>query len=176
MPGFSAREMLSQLPLRMANGGDVLASSLLRLAHGGDVGNYLSLPNQQSAAYRRAEQTGADGVQTYYQGLREVAQTYGAESYNAMIEAGISTTDLINAGVGEDVLSEIFTLTEDSSFFTLPPTDLESAWLRDPTLLAEAAHRSARGEDGVASLQQQARDYVAHIKDCLLYTSDAADE
>ena len=168
MPGFSARKMLSQLPLRMA--------------HGGDVGNYLSSPayaealregKASSAAYKRAEQNGADGVQAYYQGLREVAQTYladtdaptGAEAYNVMIEAGISTTDLINAGVGEDVLSKIWTITEDPSFFTLPPTDLESAWLRDPVLMAEAAHRSAGGEDGVASLQQQARDYVAHVKE-----------
>ena len=68
MPGFSAREMLSQLPLRMANGGDVLASSLLRMAHGGPVGVPVEELLGRSAAYRRAEQntnysSSADAVQ-----------------------------------------------------------------------------------------------------------------
>ena len=73
MASISAREMLSQLPLRMADGGEAV---------------------ERSGAYRRAfEQNGEDGVQAYYASLREVAQTYladtdaptGAEAYNIMV-------------------------------------------------------------------------------------------
>ena len=122
MRGFSAREMLSQLPLQRANGGDV-SSSLLRLANGGDVAeeeNPVTSPVEHSVSYNRAfELNGESGVQAYYQGLRDAAQTYladtdavvGAEAYNLMIESGISTTDLINAGVGEGVLDKVFNLT-----------------------------------------------------------------
>jgi len=170
MRGFSAREMLSQLPLRMANGGDV-SSSLLRLANGGDVTDTLP-PGEHSVSYHRAfEQNGQAGVQDYYQGLRDAAEIYladadsaaGAEAYNLMIELGISTTDLINAGVGEAVLDRVFTLTENPTIDTFPLTNAESAFLRDPVLLGEAARLSATGVDGVAFLQQQARDYVAGI-------------
>ena len=153
MASISAREMLSQLPLRMADGGEAV---------------------ERSGAYRRAfEQNGEDGVQAYYASLREVAQTYladtdaptGAEAYNIMVESGISTTDLINAGVGQDVLTKIFTITEDPSTPTYGVTAAESAFIRNPVLAAEAARRSAEGLDGVADLQQQARDYVADIKE-----------
>ena len=152
MASISAREMLSQLPLRMADGGEAV---------------------ERSGAYRRAfEQNGEDGVQAYYASLREVAQTYladtdaptGAEAYNIMVESGISTTDLINAGVGQEVLTKIFTITEDPSTPTYGVTAAESAFIRNPVLAAEAARRSAEGLDGVADLQQQARDYVADIK------------
>ena len=148
MPNLSAREMLSQLPLRMATGGEA------------------------SEALRRAQQAGDQGVQDYYANLRNLAESYianadaptGADAYNLMVEAGISTTDLINAGVGQQALDKIFTLTEDPTVTTFKtPSSMESAFLRDPVLAAEAAARSARGEDGVASLQAQARDYVAGL-------------
>ena len=148
MPNLSAREMLSQLPLRMATGGEA------------------------SEALRRAQQAGDQGVQDYYANLRNLAESYianadaptGADAYNLMVEAGISTTDLINAGVGQQALDKIFTLTEDPTVTTFKtPSSMESAFLRDPVLAAEAAARSARGEDGVASLQAQARDYVSGL-------------
>ena len=148
MPNLSAREMLSQLPLRMATGGEA------------------------SEALRRAQQAGDQGVQDYYANLRNLATNYianadaptGADAYNIMVESGISTTDLINAGVGQQALDKIFTLTEDPTVTTFKtPSSMESAFLRDPVLAAEAAARSARGEDGVASLQAQARDYVAGL-------------
>ena len=148
MPNLSAREMLSQLPLRMATGGEA------------------------SEALRRAQQAGDQGVQDYYANLRNVAESYianadaptGADAYNIMVESGISTTDLINAGVGQQALDKIFTLTEDPTVTTFKtPSSMESAFLRNPVLAAEAAARSAKGEDGVASLQAQARDYVSGL-------------
>lgn len=148
MPNLSAREMLSQLPLRMATGGEA------------------------SEALRRAQQAGDQGVQDYYANLRNLAESYianadaptGADAYNLMVESGISTTDLINAGVGQQALDKIFTLTEDPTVTTFKtPSSMESAFLRDPVLAAEAAARAARGEDGVASLQAQARDYVSGL-------------
>jgi len=76
MRGFSAREMLSQLPLRMANGGDV-SSFLLQRANGGDV----TSPVEHSVSYNRAfELNGEAGVQAYYQGLRDAAQAYLADT------------------------------------------------------------------------------------------------
>jgi hypothetical protein len=148
MPNLSAREMLSQLPLRMATGGEA------------------------SEALRRAQQAGDQGVQDYYANLRNLATSYianadaptGADAYNIMVESGISTTDLINAGVGQQALDKIFTLTEDPTVTTFKtPSSMESAFLRNPVLAAEAAARSAKGEDGVASLQAQARDYVSGL-------------
>ena len=148
MPNLSAREMLSQLPLRMATGGEA------------------------SEALRRAQQAGDQGVQDYYANLRNLAESYianadaptGADAYNLMVEAGISTTDLINAGVGQQALDKIFTLTEDPTVTTFKtPSSMESAFLKNPVLAAEAAARSAKGEDGVASLQAQARDYVSGL-------------
>ena len=102
MPNLSAREMLSQLPLRMATGGEA------------------------SEALRRAQQAGDQGVQDYYANLRNLATNYianadaptGADAYNIMVESGISTTDLINAGVGQQALDKIFTLTEDPTVTT----------------------------------------------------------
>jgi len=148
MPNLSAREMLSQLPLRMATGGEA------------------------SEALRRAQQAGDQGVQDYYANLRNLATNYianadaptGADAYNIMVESGISTTDLINAGVGQQALDKIFTLTEDPTVTTFKtPSSMESAFLKNPVLAAEAAARSARGEDGVASLKAQARDYAAGL-------------
>lgn len=162
MPGLSAREMLSKLPLRMANGGSINISE--------------ESAYEQSRAYNRAlESGGEEGVQAYYANLRNLADKYmagtlfegeqpvGADAYNEMLKAGISNRDLINAGVGSEVLNKIFTTaTSDPTFTT--PTDIESAYMTNPTLAAEAARRTAAGQDGVASLQQQARDYVAEIK------------
>ena len=86
MPGPSAREMLSKLPLRMANGGAINLST--------------EAAYDQSAAYKRAlESGGEEGVQTYYANLRDLAGKYmagegqfagnqpvGVEAYNAMLE------------------------------------------------------------------------------------------
>ena len=151
MPGTSAREMLASLPIKMAAGGPV------------------------SAAYRRAMESGGEqGVQDYYANLRNVADKYiaqgnlptGAEAYNIMIENGISTTDLINAGIGQDVVDRIFTMTEDPTITTFAtPNKIESAYMSNPALRAEAARRSAAGEDGVASLQRQARGFLGRIQE-----------
>ncbi len=167
MPGPSAREMLSKLPLRMANGGDINLSE--------------EAAYDQSAAYKRAlESGGEEGVQTYYANLRDLADKYmagegqfagnqpiGVEAYNAMLESGISNTDLINAGVGQDVLNKIFTIpTEaeayDIGLYTTP--DMESAYVTNPVLAAEAARRTAEGDPGIESLRRQARNYLANIQ------------
>lgn len=161
MPGTSAREMLSRIPIQMANGGTV------NLATEAAYSN--------SPAYKRAMEAGGEqAVQDYYANLRGIADKYiaagnlptGAEAYNIMLENGISTTDLINAGIGQDVVDKIFTMTEDPTITTYAtPTRLESAFMSNPVLRAEAAARSAGGADGIASLQQQARDYLARVEE-----------
>jgi len=148
MSDLSARAMLARLPIRMADGGEV------------------------SDAYRGAAARGDEGIQEYYAWLRDTAQKYladtdaptGADAYNIMVESGISTTDLINAGVGQKVLDKIFTVTSSPDIQTLiQPSEAESAYLRNPVLAAEAARISAEGQNGVEVLKQQAKDYVARI-------------
>ena len=161
MPGTSAREMLSRIPIQMANGGTVNLATEAAYAN--------------SPAYKRAMEAGGEqAVQDYYANLRGIADKYiaagnlptGAEAYNIMLENGISTTDLINAGIGQDVVDKIFTMTEDPTITTYAtPTRLESAFMSNPVLRAEAAARSAGGADGIASLQQQARDYLARVEE-----------
>ena len=163
MPGLSAREMLSKLPLRMANGGPINFST--------------EAAYDQSAAYKRAfESGGEEGVQAYYANLRNLADKYmagegqfagnqpiGVEAYNAMLESGISNTDLINAGVGQDVLNKIFTTPASGPRVDMPTT-VESAYTANPVIAAEAARRTAEGDPGVASLQKQAREYLARVQ------------
>ena len=160
MPGPSAREMLSKLPLRMANGGSINLAQESAL--------------DQSAAYKRAlESGGEEGVQAYYANLRGLADKYmagedqfagnqpvGAEAYNIMLEAGISNTDLINAGVGQNVLDKIFTTPATGPRLDLPTT-MESAYTANPALAAEAARR---GDSGVKSLQEQGRKFVEEVQ------------
>ena len=160
MPGPSAREMLSKLPLRMANGGSINLAQESAL--------------DQSAAYKRAlESGGEEGVQAYYANLRGLADKYmagedqfagnqpvGAEAYNIMLEAGISNTDLINAGVGQNVLDKIFTTPTTGPRLDLPTT-VESAYTANPALAAEAARR---GDSGVKSLQEQGRKFVEEVQ------------
>ena len=167
MPGPSAREMLSKLPLRMANGGPINLST--------------ESAYDQSAAYKRAlESGGEEGVQTYYANLRDLADKYmagegqfagnqpiGVEAYNAMLESGISNTDLINAGVGQNVLDKIFTIeVEDPGTLVGSYTSpgMESAYVTNPVLAAEAARRTAEGDPGIESLRRQARNYLANIQ------------
>ena len=162
MPGPSAREMLSKLPLRMANGGDINLAQESAL--------------NQSRAYKNAlESGGLEGVQAYYANIRDLAGKYmagtlfegeqpvGVEAYNIMLESGISNTDLINAGVGQDVLSKIFTTATASPAFDTP-APVESAFMTNPVLAAEAARITAEGGDGVAALQKQGREFVANIQ------------
>jgi hypothetical protein len=151
------------------------------MANGGDINLSEEAAYDQSAAYKRAlESGGEEGVQTYYANLRDLADKYmagegqfagnqpiGVEAYNAMLESGISNTDLINAGVGQDVLNKIFTIpTEaeayDIGLYTTP--DMESAYVTNPVLAAEAARRTAEGDPGVESLRRQARNYLANIQ------------
>jgi len=161
MPGPSAREMLSKLPLRMANGGPI------NLAQ--------EAAYDQSPAYKNAAQGGQEGVQAYYANIRDLAGKYmagtlfegeqpvGVEAYNIMLESGISNTDLINAGVGQDVLNKIFTTATASPAFDTP-APVESAFMTNPVLAAEAARITAEGGDGVAALQKQGREFVANIQ------------
>ena len=162
MPGLSAREMLSKLPLRMANGGPINLAQESAL--------------DQSRAYKNAlESGGLEGVQAYYANLRGLADKYmagtlfegdqpiGVDAYNEMLKAGISNTDLINAGVGQDVLDKIFTTATANPAFDAP-APVESAFMTNPALAAEAAARSATGVDGVASIQKQGREFVANIQ------------
>jgi hypothetical protein len=159
--------MLSKLPLRMANGGPINLSE--------------EAAYDQSAAYKRAlESGGEEGVQTYYANLRDLADKYmagegqfagnqpiGVEAYNAMLESGISNTDLINAGVGQNVLDKIFTIeVEDPGTLVGSYTSpgMESAYVTNPVLAAEAARRTAEGDPGIESLRRQARNYLANIQ------------
>jgi hypothetical protein len=144
------------------------------MANGGSINLAQESALDQSAAYKRAlESGGEEGVQAYYANLRGLADKYmagedrfagnqpiGAEAYNIMLEAGISNTDLINAGVGQNVLDKIFTTPATGPRLDLPTT-VESAYTANPALAAEAARR---GDSGVKSLQEQGRKFVEEVQ------------
>jgi hypothetical protein len=147
------------------------------MANGGTVNLATESAYANSPAYKRAlESGGQEGVQAYYANLRDLADKYmagegqfagnqpvGVEAYNIMLESGISNTDLINAGVGQDVLNKIFTTATASPAFDTP-APVESAFMTNPALAAEAARITAEGGDGVAALQKQGREFVANIE------------
>jgi hypothetical protein len=119
MPNLTAQQMLARLPVRMAEGGVVDTAPGV------------------SAAYRAAmERGGQQTVNDYYANLRKDAEAYlananaprGVEAYNVLLQSGISTSDLINAGVGQAVLDKIFAVDKfipQSQFVT--PTGMTSA-------------------------------------------------
>ena len=157
MPNLTAREMLLRLPMRMAEGGTVDTAPGV------------------SAAYRKAMGTGGQQtVDDYYANLRKDAAAYlanpnaptGVDAYNLMIESGISTSDLRNAGVADEVLNKIFSvkmpLIPQSQFVT--PTGMTSAYERSPDLAFESQRLTALGQDGRAILDKQGRDYIANLQ------------
>jgi hypothetical protein len=146
-----------------------------------DISGAASTPAEQqgtaagvSAAYRKAMETG--GQQTvgdYYANLRKDAAAYlanpnaptGVDAYNLLVESGISTSDLRAAGVADEVLNKIFTVSgpiEQSKFVT--PTGMTSAYERSPDLAFESQRLTARGQDGRGILDKQGRDYVANLQ------------
>ena len=124
-----------------------------------------------SAAYRKAMGTG--GQQTvgdYYANLRADAAAYlanpnaptGVDAYNQLIQSGISTSDLRAAGVADDVLNKIFTVSgpiEQSKFTT--PTGMTSAYERSPDLAFESQRL---GQEGRAILDKQGLDYITNLQ------------
>jgi hypothetical protein len=156
MPNLTAQQMLARLPVRMAEGGAVDTAPGV------------------SAAYRKAMQAGGQQtVNDYYANLRKDAEAYlanpdaprGVEAYNVLLQSGISTSDLINAGVGQAVLDKIFAVDKfipQSQFVT--PTGMTSAYERSPDLAFESQRLTAQGQDGRAILDKQGRDYIANLQ------------
>ncbi len=156
MPNLTARQMLSRLPVRMAEGGAVDTAPGV------------------SAAYRRAmEKGGQQTVNDYYANLRKDAEAYlanpnaptGVDAYNLLLESGISTSDLRAAGVADAVLNKIFTVQapiKQEQFVT--PAGMTSAYERSPDLAFESQRLTALGQDGRAILDKQGRDYVANLQ------------
>jgi predicted GNAT family N-acyltransferase len=143
----------------------------MRMAEGGAVDTAPGV----SAAYRRAMQVGGQQtVDDYYANLRADAKAYlanpnaptGAEAYNVLLQSGISTSDLINAGVDQAVLDKIFAvkmpIIPQSQFVT--PTGMTSAYERSPDLAFESQRLTAQGQDGRAILDKQGRDYIANLQ------------
>jgi hypothetical protein len=143
----------------------------MRMAEGGAVDTAPGV----SAAYRRAMQAGGQQtVDDYYANLRADAKAYlanpnaptGAEAYNVLLQSGISTSDLINAGVDQAVLDKIFAvkmpIIPQSQFVT--PTGMTSAYERSPDLAFESQRLTAQGQDGRAILDKQGRDYIANLQ------------
>jgi hypothetical protein len=127
-----------------------------------------------SAAYRAAmERGGQQTVNDYYANLRKDAEAYlanpnaprGVEAYNVLLQSGISTSDLINAGVGQAVLDKIFAVQapiKQEQFIT--PAGMTSAYERSPDLAFESQRLTALGQDGRAILDKQGRDYIANLQ------------
>jgi hypothetical protein len=127
-----------------------------------------------SAAYRKAMQAGGQQtVNDYYANLRKDAEAYlanpnaprGVEAYNVLLQSGISTSDLINAGVGQAVLDKIFAVQapiKQEQFIT--PTGMTSAYERSPDLAFESQRLTAQGQDGRAILDKQGRDYITNLQ------------
>jgi hypothetical protein len=127
-----------------------------------------------SAAYRKAMQAGGQQtVNDYYANLRKDAEAYlanpnaprGVEAYNVLLQSGISTSDLINAGVGQAVLDKIFAVQapiKQEQFIT--PAGMTSAYERSPDLAFESQRLTALGQDGRAILDKQGRDYIANLQ------------
>jgi hypothetical protein len=148
--------MLLRLPMRMAEGGAVDTAPGV------------------SAAYRRAMQAGGQQtVDDYYANLRADAKAYlanpnaptGVEAYNVLLQSGISTSDLINAGVDQAVLDKIFAVDKfipQSQFVT--PTGMTSAYERSPDLAFESQRLTAQGQDGRAILDRQGLDYITNLQ------------
>jgi len=155
MPNLTAQQMLARLPVRMAEGGALDAPGV-------------------SAAYRAAmEKGGQQTVNDYYANLRTQAADYlsnpnaptGVDAYNILVQSGISTSDLKNAGVADAVLNKIFTVAgpiEQSKFTT--PAGMTSAYERSPDLINEAQRLSALGQDGRVALDTQGRSYLADLQ------------
>ena len=107
MANQSARELLSRLPVSMANGGDPALYADSQWA--ADI---------ESEAMRRARETGT--VDQYYANLLATEQrildelaedpsSWGPEkAYNAIIESGVSIKDALNAGVKQSTIDAIF--------------------------------------------------------------------
>ena len=156
MPNLTARDMLARIPVRMAEGGTVDNAPGV------------------SAAYRKAMQAGGQQtVDDYYANLRKDAAAYlanpnaptGVDAYNLLLESGISTSDLRAAGVADEVLNKIFTVSApiaQSQFVT--PTGMTSAYERSPDLAYESQRLTALGQDGRGILDKQGRDYVANLQ------------
>jgi hypothetical protein len=132
-----------------------------------------SLAPGSSAGYLNALSTGGlRGVEDYYANLRQEAEAYlanpnaptGVDAYNQLIQSGISTSDLRNAGIEDAVLNKIFTVSgpiDQSQFVT--PAGLASAYERTPGLAYEVAKINERGEDGRSVLDAQGRAYIANL-------------
>lgn len=106
MANQSAREMLSRLPVRMADGGDPA------LYAGSEWAGQI-----ESEAFKRAREKGR--VDQYYADLlaaeerilgeMEDPSTWdAAKAYNAIIESGVSIKDALNAGVKQSTIDAIF--------------------------------------------------------------------
>ena len=167
MPNFTAREMLARLPVRMADGGELDAPGV-------------------SAAYRKAMETGGQRtVEDYYGNLRRDAAAYlanpnaptGADAYNILVQSGISTSDLKNAGVADAVLNKIFTVTLPAGQTTATgqvtpgapiqyttPADMTSAYTRSPDLMNEAQRLTGLGQSARTQLDKQGYDYVKNLQ------------
>jgi hypothetical protein len=127
-----------------------------------------------SAAYRAAATAGGQQtVDDYYANLRKDAASYlanpnaptGVDAYNLLVESGISTSDLRAAGVADEVLNKIFTVSgpiEQSKFVT--PAGMTSAYERSPDLAFESQRLTALGQDGRGILDAQGRDYIANLQ------------
>ena len=139
-----------------------------------------------SQAYRTALQNGGQqGVNDYYATLRKQGDAYlanasaptGMDAYNVLVQSGISTSDLRNAGVNSAVLDKIFTVTEAPGQLTatgqiIPgaklqfntPTGMTSAYTRSPDLINEAQRLTALGQNGRTALDQQGLNYITELQ------------
>lgn len=149
MPGYSARDLLSAIrPVRrMADGGEAWdpgiseARAIVRAAGNEDA--WLADLGQKATAW-----------------LDMHDEATAAEAYDAMIRSGISTQDLLDAGISQDTINRALTVEtqpEQSRLNRQYMASIAPSFAEDPAMAEQIALQ------GLPTIQQNARDYIARV-------------
>jgi len=170
MANQSAREMLSRLPVRMANGGfaseDLLSRVQAELSkQQANRAAAPAVPTTRTAAastapvptYGKGNQTAADLLAVEQRVLGEIAADPSswdpAVAYNAILESGVTIEDALNAGVKQSTIDAIFT-----SGAPLPVTAFST-----PSTIASAYESAPFVGKDMQPFYTQAQNYVAGL-------------
>ena len=167
MPNYSARDMLKNLPVRMANGGfasDEL-SARVQAALEKQQAERAAQPTARTAAastapaptYGKYGQTAADLLAAEQRILGEIAADPSswdpAVAYNAILESGVTIEDALNAGVKQSTIDAIFT-----SGAPLPVTAFST-----PSTVTSAFESAPYAGQSMEQIRSGAQNYVAGL-------------
>ena len=141
----SAQQLLAELPVRMADGGEateILSAGRRRAAESGNEADWLN--NVAQAANKWLSNPGT-----------------AAEAYDAMVKSGISVKDLVDSGISRDVISsalQVKTPEEQKNVNQVALNSMTATLSQNPTLATEIGSRGAQ------VIYSQARQYVANLQ------------